>query len=772
MMKKIYLVDEHQKEEFLRTHSQVLEDRSVYTLSSFLEQYPYLTTHQILDYIMESTHVCLDVAKIYLKQICFYDVEKLDTPKGKFLNSLKKELTYLSLLQDHSLFRQKLLSSHIKCYLPRSKDLDRLLGDFDVTYQELSREKLDPVIYEFENKEMEISFVGEKIAELLKKGVHINSIYVCNLDEEYRRSMKRIFYWQNIPFQGKDEVMISMTPLGSRFLELLDNTTVFDALEQLKEEKKENENELYNQIISSISEFVYLKHAKEFIADTLARTRVHSSKLDNVVSEISIEELPLKKDSYVFFLQAISSLVPRTYKDEDYFNDTEKEILGGDTSLDLNLASRRFTTQTLFSMNHLVVTYPRVKSGKECGLTSIFDELKSQVIKGASLSFLVSHFFNQMLFAQEMDDYVRYNTISKEFSFLKKHYQIPYATYDHSFTGISYHPSHIYLSYTSLDQYQKCPFQYYASQVLKLRDSKETFAIFIGNLFHKVLETYFQGAKDWDGLYERECTKYPCTYQEKFFLKKLKRDLAFVIETIEEQCSHSCLNQLKTEEKIVLEINPELSLTFQGKIDKISYQQVNDSYVCVLVDYKTGNALMKKEYMPLGFHLQLPIYLYLVSFNPKVIVGGIYLQNIIPSRILDDSKSTLEFQKKKALKLQGFSHSSFDILEMLDDGFKNSSVIASLKVNLDGNFSKNAKVLYEEDFQALKNLAKEKINETGQAISLGQFQIQPKVIDHQDSISCSYCPYKDLCYYEYQDIVHVNSDKTFLRKEEEHGVDD
>ena len=168
-MKKIYLVDEHQKEEFLRTHSQVLEDRSIYTLSSFLEQYPYLTTHQTLDYIMESTHVCLDVAKIYLKQICFYDVEKLDTPKGKFLNSLKKELTYLSLLQDHSLFRQKLLSSHIKCYLPRSKDLDRLLGDFDVTYQELSREKLDPVIYEFENKEMEISFVGLVLRSFFKK---------------------------------------------------------------------------------------------------------------------------------------------------------------------------------------------------------------------------------------------------------------------------------------------------------------------------------------------------------------------------------------------------------------------------------------------------------------------------------------------------------------------------------------------------------------------------------------------------------------------------
>ena len=132
----------------------------------------------------------------------------------------------------------------------------------------------------------------------------------------------------------------------------------------------------------------------------------------------------------------------------------------------------------------------------------------------------------------------------------------------------------------------------------------------------------------------------------------------------------------------------------------------------------------------------------------------------------------LQLEVKKALRLQGFSHFSFDVLEMVDENFKNSSSIASLKVNLDGSFSKNAKILYEEDYPVLLDLAKEKIVETGQSISKGEFAIQPKKIDYTVNISCEYCPYQDLCYHEYQDYLFLSSDKTFLRKEEEHGLDD
>ena len=771
-MKTIYLINEHQKEEVLLSHSLVLEDSSIYTLSSFQKKYPYRYSNQTLDFIMEQEQVCLDVAKLYLKQICSYPVEKLSSQKGKHLTSLKEELLRCSLLTYNSLFEKKLLSSKIICYLPRSKDLDLLLNGVEVSYQELSNKKVDPTIYELDNKEMEISFVGEKIHELLQKGVDINSIYVCNLDEDYKDTIQRIFSWQGIPFHGQNHPMVSMTPLGSKFLELLKEYPIYEALEKLKETMKPTDEDIYNQIITCINEFGYLKHAKEFIIDQLSSTPVAQGVMENTLKEISLEELPFQKDAYIFLLQGISSILPKTYKDEDYFSDEEKRILGGATSLDKNLSSKEVTSQTLFSLNHLVVTYPKVKDGKECMLTSLLDELKDSVVKGSSLSFLASDFYNQMYYAQELDEYVKYHTISKEFSFLKNHYQIPYATYDHSFTGISYRPDKIYLSYTSLDQYQKCPFSYYISHVLKLKTSQETFSIFIGNLFHKILETYFQGNKDWEVLYEKECQNYPSTYKEKFFLAKLKQTLALVIQIIEEQMTHSKLDQLKTEEKLVIEVNSEISITFQGKIDKILYHQEKDKTICVLIDYKTGNAQMKKEYMPLGFHLQLPLYLYLISQKPHVVVGGIYLQNILPPRFSDDSKSTLDSQMKKALRLQGFSHFSFDVLEMVDENFKNSSSIASLKVNLDGSFSKNAKVLYEEDYSVLLNLAKEKIVETGQSISKGEFAIQPKKIDYTVNISCEYCPYQDLCYHEYKDYLFLSSDKTFLRKEEEHGLDD
>ena len=772
-MKKIYIVSEAEKESFLTSLSQkTLENRSVYTLDDINKIYPYIHDDKALDYIINKCHVCLDVAQIYLKQILYYKVENLSTKKGLFLSKLKEELLNNHLLVFNRLFYEQLKSSSIQCYIPYSKDLEQFFKGVKINYILKSKKSYPLEIFEMENKEQEIAFVGEKIKELLKNGVDINSIYVCNLDDDYRGGMQRIFKWQQINFLKKNSSTLSMTPCGSKFLKYLKSNDILDALKCLQNNLKVEDTLIYNQIVDLVNNTVLLRHQKEFLIYDLEHTKVKQENVLNVVKEISLEEIFEHENDYVFLLQAISSLLPKTYKDEDYLNDQEKDLLQVDTSLDKNRLAKELALNALNSCSHLFITYPKVKNGKECYLSSLLTPYKDIIKKGNSLTFLASDFFNQMYLSQELDDYVKYNTISKECSFLSQHYKLDYGTYDHRFTKVPYQANHVFLSYTSLDKYLKCPFAYYISSILKLNPDKDTFSIFVGNLFHKVLEEYFKGNKDFAGVYDLEVQKHSFDCKEKFFLEKLKKDLAFIIKTIDEQDKHSLLDSLKTEEKIVIEIPGNIEITFQGKIDKIKYKETDSSLVIVLIDYKTGNTSMKKSYMPLGFHLQLPIYLFLTStFHKKVEVGGIYLQNILPSRINYDEKSTLEAQKKKALKLQGYSNSCFNILEMVDDSYVNSEVIASLRVKQDHNFYANSKVMDEQDILTLKELARTKIIQTGQNIALGNFEIAPKVVDEVDQISCKFCKFKDLCYHTYKDSIYLKSDKKFLVKEDCHGVD-
>lgn len=774
MMKKIYIVSDTEKDYYLKYFSsQGIDNRKIYTISTLLANYPYIHDDKALDYIMNHYHVCLDVARIYLKQILLYKIEKLQNDKGLFLQALKSELLSNNLLSFNSLFHEQLKKSEIICLIPEAKDLNQLLDEWVLSYKNLEERDFTPVIYELENEEMEIAFVGEQIIKLLKQGVDINSIYLCNLDDDYSSKVERIFKWQHIPFAKKKKTTLSMTPLGSLYLKVLKDEGIEASLEFLEKTSISNDSNIYNQIIDAINSTILLYNQKEFLISRLEQTKVNATIYGNVVRELSLEEISHHESDYVFLLQATADVFPKTYKDEDYFSDQEKILLHGDTTLDKNKREKEKACKAINSISHLVITYPKIKNSKECYISPILNKEVEQVIKGNCLSFLASDFFNQMYLAKELDDYVKYNTISKELSFLNLHYDVNYATYDHSFTGVALSPSDIYLSYTSLDKYLKCPFQYYVSSILKIVPYENTFSLFVGNLFHHVLEEYFNGRKNWKELYEEEISKFSANFKEKFFFDKLKDDLEFIIQTIEDQDSHSLLNKIKTEEKIILDIKGKPIIHFQGKIDKIKYLE-EDSYVlAILIDYKTGNASMKKEYMPLGFHLQLPIYLYLISsIQNKVLVGGIYIQNILPSRIVDDGKSSLNAQKKKELKLQGYSNSDFKILEKIDDTFKNSNVIASLKVNQDESFSYHSKIVSEEDMRVLSSLAEEKIKEAGMNISKGDFQIQPKVIDLKDKISCEHCSFKDLCYYTEKDVIYLNSDKTFLRKEEKNGLDE
>ena len=175
------------------------------------------------------------------------------------------------------------------------------------------------------------------------------------------------------------------------------------------------------------------------------------------------------------------------------------------------------------------------------------------------------------------------------------------------------------------------------------------------------------------------------------------------------------------------------------------------------------------SYINLGFDLQLPIYLYLIkksSIFENPIIGGIYLQSIIPERIKYNDKEDYKMQRRKMMLLNGFTLENKDILPLIDDTYENSSIIQSLKVKNDGSFYKSSKTIDNQKIDEIYNLVEKYINETVNNIKNNNFEITCKIIDNKDDISCKYCPYKNICFKTNKNNIYLETQRS-----EENGLD-
>jgi ATP-dependent helicase/DNAse subunit B len=297
------------------------------------------------------------------------------------------------------------------------------------------------------------------------------------------------------------------------------------------------------------------------------------------------------------------------------------------------------------------------------------------------------------------------------------------------------------LSYSKMQTYNKCAFRYYLSDILKLDIYEENFSTVIGSMVHYVMEKcLFNNDMDTD--------KYACefindkilTKKEKFFIDKYKVNLKELLNQVLLEKEYSLFNQAMYEKKI--DIDYGNNVHFVGIIDKILYYIDNDTTYVSLIDYKTGNDDISLKYLKYGLDIQLPIYLYLstkLGFD-NVKYPGFYLQkfNII----------------NKDYRLVGYSNSDKDTLSIIDKSYDNSKIIKGLKTNKDGSFSKNSKVLNDQEIDELKKETEGCINTVINKIKNNEFHINPKVSDGIN-IGCEYCNFKDICFKRIDDEVKI-----------------
>lgn len=724
------------------------------------------------------------VAKVYIENLYYVEDKKYNNAKLDTLVSLKKYLDEKSLLIYDKYFLSYIQNKNFIVYnfsffsKFQSRMLDCIKEYASVLFYEEEKKVYKPVVYHASTLEEEVEFVCNKISDLLFNGVDINKIKIVNVNQDYDYAVERLFGFYHIPICTNSSTSLLGTMIGKKFV-VNYNRDISKTVEILKERYKDSE--CIHKIISICNDYNFVCDydlVKDFILFDMKNTNIKQKEYKKAVHVTTIDSV--EDDDYVFLMNFNLNAIPKFKKDEDFITDNLKPLVDLDLTYEENKQIAKKTTEQILNIKNLIITYKDKSTTGSFYPSNLIEDLNLEV-KDATYDYKYSSLATKIKLAKKIDKLLKFGTKDEDMDVLFHNLKLSYNSYDNQFTGIDKNAFYDYinkdlkLSYSTLDTYNHCAFKYYLANVLKLDIYEETFITFIGSLFHFILE---KGLKDKINIEDEvhfyiKRSERVLSLKEKFLLKKLVEELHFILKTIKEQLTHSKLKEMLLENKIEIKKERDISVVFKGFIDKICFKKIKDRTVVAIIDYKTGNTSIDLKNSIYGIGMQLPIYLYLASNYDKiknVSFSGFYLQKIISEEVLLDDKKTLEEIKKDNLKLNGFSNSDIDILELFDDSYENSEVIKGMGLYKNGNF-KTKKILSDEQIKNLIKITEGVIDNTIDHILEADFSINPKQIgdSDKDRIGCAYCKFKDICFVNHKDFVKLKKqeDLSFLGGEDE-----
>lgn len=769
-----------QKEILLEENNNKLHDYVFFTEQEIIESFYFSYDSRAAFYIIKKYNVKPEIAYIYLRQLIYIEDVIYKSSKLNFLKQLKKELNDKSLLIYKPLFKEFIKNKKILFYktLP-DKKLIKFKNDIEqYTELEFVKEEVNNNEIKYASLETlndEINFVFDEVAKLLQIGVNLKDITFVNVNNnDYKQAIKRMSLLSRIPVNFLGNTTLYETIIGKRFLKNILFLEVEEIISDLKKEYQNHSSlKIIDKIISIINEYTWLDGdltvALELIIYDFKNTIINDVLLTEAINVKDIKNTT--RDEYIFFFGMNTDSVPRTQKDEDYLSDTEKEELGIDTSISFNKLEQKRIEIYLKNRNNVVITSKKYDSKKEYYESPILEKLNIKKLSSIK-EFFLSKQLHDLTYASYYDQYIKYGEKHPDINKLANRGEIPYKSYDNSFTRIdknildSYFKSKelLTISYSSLSSFTKCKFRYYLEHILKLSEYQETFQMFLGSYFHSALETMHNSDFDFDLWSNNYLSGHEFSEKEKFFLEQLEEELKKVIDVVYYQESLSDYKNFYLEEQITLNFNNDIDIIFKGFIDKImEYSFNSDKYISV-IDYKTGGFDNNLNLLEHGLGMQLPIYAYLITKSDKfkdAKLAGFYIAPILVSTSIGD-KLDKDNSRKEKMKLIGFSIKNEEILNNFDHTYKDSEVIKSMKTTKKG-FGPYSKVLTENQIIAMNNLTEKIINEAISDILNGNFEINPKRIKNKN-VSCSFCKFNDVCFKEYKNEINLEerSYKEFL----------
>ena len=760
-MTKLIICPNEEKMKLLEENNN-LEDIKYMTKEEYLKHYYYEYDEKAIYYLMNKYKYNIDVAKVYLDNMIYIDIDKkYKNNKINFLKDLKKDCINNNLFIYHSTFKE-----YIKDKIIEIRNVYNLnkYEEIALSYKEEYKEvELNNKVYKFNSIEQEVNYICNKIIELLNKGISINKIYLTNVSKDYYYILWKLFNYYNIPIEIPFNDSIYTSSIVQQYL----------SNKELPTENNQTTKKLYN-VLNSLSDLPQDEIYECILKDKLKNTNYNNIKLDNAIRIKDIKKYTFKEDEYVFLLNFNQDALPNTVKDIDYLSDKEKEEVDLYTSVELNKKERKLVPYLLSKINNLTITYKTQSPFNEYYPSSIIKDYNLEEIEVEDDKYNYSNIYNEIRLGEMLDKFHIYGEKNKILETLYSNYDNKYDTYSNKYTGIN---NDLYLenlkvplklSFTSINSYNECAFKYYIKNVLKIEDYTQSFQAFIGSMYHEILTLYKKNTFNIEEELKKYLEKRELSLKEQVLLTKIKEDLVKLIEVLKKQQLLTGYDEEYYEKYLSIPLREDIQVELIGYIDKIMfYKKVNDTYFSI-IDYKSGDIDTNIEALKYGLHLQLPTYLYLINHSKlfdNPIFTGIYYQNILFDY---PNYSDLNSSKEKyKYYLKGYSTDNTEILERFDSTYKKSEMIASMKYSEEKGFTYPKKILNDETISKLVEYTKKIIDHSTDDILKSKFDINPKIYNNNED-ACRLCTYKDLCFKTTKDVIKYDKveDLSFLGGEE------
>lgn len=732
------------------------------TKQEYIGHFLFSYDDSALFYLMKKYSFHIDVAKVILKSLYAIDLKKTySSSKLEFLRKIKEDLKEQGYL-NYSLGFLNFISKR-KVEVQNYYDLD-LYEEKALSFSlNVPKVSFSTSVYEFDSMEEEINFVCCQITKLLNQGIDVEKIFLCNVSSDYYYTIERIFSYYHIPVMIPYKRSIYSTKVVADFLE----TGELDLDNPVKEAINKKLISILDELASfSKDDPIYRK----ILIDKLKHTYIPTPKLKKAVQIKDLFSSTFSDSDYVFVIGFNQNVLPKIFSDTDYLSNADKEELEMYSTIEQNIRQKQVVIYLLSKIKHLFLSYKLSTPFTRYYPSSLIEELSLEVVHLKDEEYLYSDIYNKIRLAEKLDTFYLYGEKSYFLEELNTHYKIAYRTYTNRFSGISldmYLKNLAYplqISYTSLNSYNECKFQYYLKNVLKLDDFKDSFSVFVGSMYHKILSLYKKDNFNFEKEYSSYLKIRNLSMKEKLLLVRIKKELQEFIGVLKKQDLLTGYDMSLYEKKVEINLDKEVAVKFIGYIDKIMYyKEIGDTYFSI-VDYKTGIIDTHIEPMKYGLHMQLPIYLYLIHYgkvfdNP--IFTGIYYQNILfsyPSWSLKVLK-----ERESRYMLTGYSTDDISSLSRFDSTYEESKVIKSLKYSDDKGFGFYSKVLDNDTLYKLLLYTKKHINEKVDSILEADFMIDPKIYD-SSNVSCKFCSFRDICFMKEDNLVYLDKveDLSFL----------
>ena len=689
-------------------------------------------------------------AKEIIKNLYFI---KEGNSKLTNLYQIKKELIEHKLINKNFNYAQLFVNKNVYVYgySKYDKEIIWLLNKLNVNpiYLEDEETNFSHKVFEFDTIEEEVDHVLNEIALLAGKGVSLNKIKLFSCPREYQLIVKKYADFYGLPINFKENIKAINSPYCELFLNKYDETNLLEAynflVENIEHDNYHFLNKLKNIIIDIEGVFSNRVEEKTYLINKLKDVKLSDLEYKEAIDIIDYNYL---EDDCVFIMGFNLLNYPLVKKDVTYLNDKEKNYLGINTSLDENQIDEERICTFIKTHKNLYITYKKYVGKDEYYPSLLIDSLGLIKEKG-KLNLVRSSLAPSKILVCKAKDLKDSFGMDSELLNALTNQMCEYKTYSHDFKHFPEIENHEFqsFSYSRIDAYNRCPFNYYLTYILKVDDYEESFTIKQGNFYHKILEDYIDKGITKEEINIKIEEAFP-DLRERFFVSK-NIDLFYQTFTFNQKFHKQKEDLISNHEYKVSHLLDEKTNLF-GFIDNLIISKDNNAFI--VVDYKSGNTVFDINKVQYGLSSQILIYSLLINKNhPEYRQMGAFIQNILKDKGKDKQDADPRFK--------GVMKYDPDLLSVFDNKEYNrgsSTLFLGLSIK-NGEYVKSTRTLSNEEWEELLILAENKTKESIENIRNAKFDIAPIQFDNNDrSLACGHCKNQAICFKNRNDIRNVS----------------